>query len=131
LSTVEVAGGSVLLMEGKELSDAAQRTGIELLEHRRFGSIEIRHVRVHVDAAREDEPTLRFELVVSSPSGSQGAWSTEDVFNLRSEVRAILAREGIPLTPTVDLLPDVGDSSDESRSDDDDLARALDLDDQA
>jgi hypothetical protein len=117
-------------MESKELSEAIQRTGTELLDHKPFGSIEIRKVRVYVDAT-DDEPTLRFELVVSSPSGSQGAWSTEDVFNLRSEVWSMLAHEGIPLTPTVDLLPDRADPQDDETADEDDLARALDADDRA
>jgi hypothetical protein len=117
-------------MESKELSDAIQRTGMELYERRQFGSIEIRQVRVYIDSAREDEPTLRFELIVSSPSGSQGAWSTDDVFNLRSAVWTLLADEGIPLTPTVDLLPDTPDVED-AEAGDDDLARALDADDRA
>jgi hypothetical protein len=112
-----------------KLSEALQRAAAELLQRKHFGSVEIRQVRAYLDAAREDEPTLRFELVVSSPSGSQGAWSTEDVFNLRSEVWALLAREGISLTPTVDLLPDNPESEDDA--DEDDLARALDADDRA
>ncbi|HEX4482768.1 MAG TPA: hypothetical protein VH081_03205 [Solirubrobacteraceae bacterium] len=117
-------------MESKELTEAIGRAGTELLGRKHFGSIEIRQVRVYVDAAREDEPTLRFELIVSSPSGSQGAWSTDDVFNLRSAVWTLLADEGIPLTPTVDLLPDTPETED-AESANDDLARALDADDRA
>jgi len=118
-------------VDSKQLSEAIKRTATELLEREHFGSIAIRQVRAYLDAAREDEPTLRFELVVSSPSGSQGAWSTEDVFKLRSEVWALLAREGISLTPTVDLLPDKPEPEDEGDADEDDLARALDADDRA
>lgn len=85
-------------------------------------------MRVYVDATLDDQPTMRFEFVVSSPSGSQGAWSTEDVFHLRSEVWALLAQEGIPLTPTVDLLPEALETEDEVSAEEDDLARALDAD---
>lgn len=115
-------------VENRDLSEAIRRIGEQLLAHKSFGSIEIRGVRVYVDAGIDDEPTMRFELVVSSPGGSQGAWSTEDVFNLRSEVWALLAQEGIPLTPTVDLLPDTPDPAEKSAGEDD-LARALDADD--
>ena len=90
------------------LSEAIRRIGEQLLAHKSFGAIEILGLREYVapNAGIDDEPTMRFELVVSSPGGSQGAWSTEDVFNLRSEAWALLAQEGISLTPTVDLLPD-------------------------
>jgi hypothetical protein len=115
----------VEVVENQALREAIDRV-MKRVTEQAYGSIKIREATAWIGEREvEDAPALRFEFVVSSPRGSEGAWATDDVFRLRSAVWDALAQEGIYLTPAVDLIPDKPDEEGDANAGDD-LARALD-----
>jgi len=116
-----------MFVESQALTDALTTVETRLLDRGHFGAIQLRDVDVVITASENDEPQIIFEIKVSAPSGTQGAWSTEDVFALRSAVWQLLSEANITFFPVVALHPDSVDQ--EGDEEPDDLARALDADD--